>query len=96
MSAQEDREAVAAAEALYALSWCLRAVAQGWALDPRERATALALLAAGIPGINPADLAAATKILATTRRLSGRRRDRGAELSVQFAEQVVESRGLGR
>jgi hypothetical protein len=83
MSAQEHREAVAAAEALYAISWCLRAVAQGWALDPRERAAALAILAAGIPGIDPADLAAAKKILAATRRLSGRR-DQAAELSVQL------------
>ena len=63
------------AASLAALSWCLRAVAQGWSLDPRERDACLSLLAAGIPGTNAADLAAAVKFLQAPRRLSGRRRD---------------------
>lgn len=86
MSAREDREAVAAAEALQATAWCLRAVAQGWALDPRERAAAIELLAGGIRGAAVADLQAAGKILASSRRLSGRRREQAAELSIRFAE----------
>ena len=86
MSAREAREAAAAVEALHAISWCLRAVAQGWVLDPRERAAALALLAGGILGAEAADLAAAQKILAASRRLRGRQRYRAAELSARFAE----------
>ena len=74
------------AASLAALSWCLRAVAQGWALDPRERSTALAILAAGIPGTNAADLAAAVKFLQAPRRLSGRRRGQASQLSIRFAE----------
>ncbi len=86
MSTQEAREAAAAAEALGALSWCLRAVAQGWSLDPRERDACLSLLAAGIPGTDAADLAMTQKILAASRRLGSRQRDRAASLSVRFRE----------
>ena len=74
------------AASLAALSWCLRAVAQGWSLDPRERDACLSLLAAGIPGTNAADLAMTQKILAVSRRLSGRRRDQASQLSIRFAE----------
>ena len=88
MSAQDDREAAAAVEVLHAISWCLRAVAQGWVLDPRERAAALALLAGGIPGVATAELTAAMKVLAASHRLTVRQRHRAAELSVQLAEQV--------
>ena len=52
------------AASLAALSWCLRAVARGWALDPRERAACLAILEPGIPGVAVADLAMTQKILA--------------------------------
>ena len=84
MSARDDREAVAAAEALYALSWCVRAVAQGWTLDPRERTAALALLARGMEGISTADLQAAVKLLQAPHRLGRRQRNRAAELSARI------------
>ena len=74
------------AASLTALSWCLRAVACGWSLDPRERDACLSLLAAGIPGTNAADLAMTQKILAASRRLGSRQRDRAASLSVRFRE----------
>jgi hypothetical protein len=90
MSAREDREANAAVEALHAISWCLRHLACGWSLDPRERAAAIELLAGGIPGADGADLEAATKILASSRRLGRRQRDRAAELSVRLAEQAAD------
>ena len=86
MSAQEDREAAAAAEALYAISWCLRAMACGYGLLSAERAACLRLLEAGIPGVDTTALQAAGKILSATRRLGSRQRDRAAELSVRFAE----------
>ena len=74
------------AASLTALSWCLRAVACGWSLDPRERAACLAILEPGIPGVAVADLAMTQKILAVSRRLSGRRRDQASQLSIRFAE----------
>ena len=74
------------AASLAALSWCLRAVARGWALDPRERAACLAILEPGIPGVAVADLAMTQKILAASRRLGSRQRDRAASLSVRFRE----------
>ncbi len=73
-------------EALLALSVCLRYLAYGYGLHPRERAAALAILAAGIPGIDPADLAAAVKLLQAPRRLGSRRREKASELSIRFAE----------
>jgi hypothetical protein len=88
VSAQENREAAAAVEALHAISWCLRAVAQGWTLDPRERTAALALLARGMEGISAADLQAAVKLLRAPHRLGRRQRNRAAELSVRLAEQA--------
>ncbi len=77
------------AASLAAISWCLRAVAQGWALDPRERSAAIALLEGGIPGTEAADLQAATKILRSARRLSERQRDRASELSMRFATEAA-------
>ncbi len=74
------------AASLAALSWCLRAVARGWALDSRERAACLAILEPGIPGVAVADLVMTQKILAVSRRLSGRRRDQASQLSIRFAE----------
>ena len=74
------------AASLAALSWCLRAVAQGWALDPRERSTALAILAAGIPGTNAADLVATMKVLTTPRRLTARKREQSSALSLRLQE----------
>lgn len=54
-----------------------------------ERAAGLAILTAGIPDVDAADLAAAQQILAPSRRLGSRQRDRAGELSVQLAEQAV-------
>ena len=73
-------------EAPRALSVCLRHLACGYGLDPRERTACLTLLAAGIPGVDTTALQAAGKILSATRRLGRRQRDRAAELSVRFAE----------
>ena len=50
--------------ALRALSTCLRHLACGYGLDPRERTAALALLAGGIPGVTAADLDATRKSVA--------------------------------
>ena len=90
MNTREVREAAAAVEALHAISWCLRALACGWSLDHRERTAALTLLEAGIPGAPAADLAAATKILRSARRLGGRRREKASELSVRLQAKAAE------
>lgn len=82
---RDRREAAAAAEALRALAICLRHLACGYGLDPRERAAALTLLEAGIPDTATADLEAVGKILRAARRLGRRQRDRAAELSVRLA-----------
>ncbi len=86
MSALTEREAAAVSDALRAIAECLRHLACGYGLDPRERAACLTLLAAGIPGVDTTDLQTAGKILASSRRLSGRRREQAAELSIRFAE----------
>lgn len=91
MSTREEREAIAAAEALHAISWCLRAVACRYGLLPAERAACLTLLAGGVPGAEAADLAAAVKLLQAPRRLSGRQREKAGELSVRLAEQAAAS-----
>lgn len=88
MSAREDREAVAAAEDLHAISWCLRAVACGYGLLPAERAACLTILAGGIPGTDAADLQTAEKLLQAPRRLGSRQRDQASDLSVRLAEWV--------
>ena len=80
------------AAALQALAECLRFLACGYGLDPRERAACLAVLEAGIPGADPADLAATTKLLASSGRLTGRQRDQASQLSVRFAERTDEVR----
>lgn len=76
-------------EALRAISTCLRHLACGWSLHPAEHAACISLLRAGIPGVDAADMAAAQKILAATRRQGRRQRDRAAELSVRLAEQAA-------
>ena len=75
--------------ALSDISECLRHLACGYGLLPAERAACLAILAAGISGIDPADLAAVGKILQAPRRLTGRQRDQASELSIRFAEQAA-------
>lgn len=74
------------AASLAAISWCLRAVAQGWVLDPRERSAALALLARGMEGVSADDLQAAVKLVRAPRRLSARQRNRASQISICFAE----------
>jgi hypothetical protein len=74
------------AAALRDVAECLRHLACGYGLDPRERAACLRLLKAGIPDADSADLAAATKLLqAALRGLTGRQRDQASELSIRFA-----------
>ena len=80
-------------EAMGALSICLRHLAYGWSLHPAERAACLSLLQSRVPGVLAADLAAAMKVLALTRRLTGRQRDQASELSVRFAEMGASRRG---
>lgn len=80
-------------EAMGALSICLRHLAYGWSLHPAERAACRSLLQSRVPGVLAADLAAAMKVLALTRRLTGRQRDQASELSVRFAEMGASRRG---
>ena len=72
--------------ALQALAECLRFLACGYGLDPRERVACLAILEAGIPGIDPSDLQSAAKLLAASGRLTSRQRDKASELSLRLAE----------
>ena len=73
------------AAALRDLSECLRHLACGYGLDPRERAAAIAILEAGIPGVDVGDLQAAVKILQSSQRcLTGRQRDQASKLSSRF------------
>ena len=74
--------------ALQALAECLRFLACGYGLDPRERVACLAILEAGIPGIDPSDLQSAAKLLASSGRLTGRHRAQASELSIRFQERV--------
>ena len=76
------------AAALSDISECLRHLACGYGLVPAERAACLAILEAGIPGVDPAELAAAMKSLAISGRLTGRQREKASELSVRFQERV--------
>jgi hypothetical protein len=85
MSALAEREAAAVSDALRAIAECLRHLACGYGLMAAERAAAIAILAAGIPGTDAAALAAAAKILRSSRRLSSRRRDEASALSLRFA-----------
>ena len=72
--------------ALRAVSTCVRHLACGYGLHPRERAAASAILAAGIPRVDAVDLETAPKFLRSSCDLSGRRRERAGELSVRFAK----------
>ena len=74
------------AAALQAIAECLRHLACGYGLDPRERAACIELLQAGVPGIDRADLAAAVKILASSGCRTGRQREKASELSLRLAE----------
>ncbi len=78
----------APAAVLHAISWCLRALSCGYGLDPRERAAAIAILSAGIPGVDATDLETAAKFLRSSCRLSSRRREKASKLSVRLAEWV--------
>ena len=73
------------AAALSDISECLRHLACGYGLDPRERAACCAILEAEIPGMDPADRQAAGKILQVQRRLTGRQRDHASELSLRLS-----------
>ena len=73
------------AAALEALSDCLRFLANGWALHPTERAACLAILDAGMPDLDPADLQAAAKLLASSGRLTGRQREKASEQSLRLS-----------
>ena len=74
------------AAALSDISECLRHLACGYGLVPAERAACLAILEAGIPGMEPADLATTTKLLQVPRRLTGRQREKASELSLRLRE----------
>ena len=76
------------AAALQAIAECLRHLACGYDLDPRERAACIELLQAGVPGIDRADLAAAMKILASSGRRTGRQREKASELSLRFSAEA--------
>ena len=86
---QEAAVPVDGTAALEALAECLRHLACGYGLNPRERAACVAILEAGIPGMDPADLQAATKLLASSGRLTGRQRDQASALSVRLAERAA-------
>ena len=73
------------AAALQALAECLRHLACGYGLDPRERGACIANLEAGILGVADADLAAVAKLLQVRRRLTCRQRAQASELSVRLA-----------
>ena len=82
--------------ALEALAECLRHLACGYGLDPRERAAAIAIVEAGIPGMERPDLQAATKLLASSGRLTGRQREKASELSLRLIEVVTSLAKLER
>lgn len=82
---QEAAVPVDGAAALHDLAECLRFLACGYGLDPRERAACLAILEAEIPGMDPADRQAAGKILQVQRRLTGRQREKASELSLRLS-----------
>ena len=80
---QEPAAPVDGAAALSDISECLRHLACGYGLDPRERAACLRLLETS--GLDRVELAAATKILQVQRRLTGRQRDQASELSLRLS-----------
>ena len=72
------------AAALSDISECLRYLACGYGLDPRERSACLSILEAGLRSLDVADLQAAVKILESSRRLTARQRDQASELSLRL------------
>ena len=95
MSALEEREPAAPDldAVLPAVAICLRHLACGYGLLQAERAACLSLLQSRVPGVLAADLAAAMKVLASTRHLTARQRHEASELSVRFAEMGASRRG---
>ena len=83
------------AAALQALAECLRFLACGWTLDPRERSACVAILEAGVPGAPAPDLEAARKIIEQSgqRRLPARARGRAGEFSVRLLKRAEALRG---
>ncbi len=81
---QEPAAPMDGAAALSDISECLRHLACGYGLDPRERAACLRLLKAGIAGGDAADLQAAVKVLQSQRRLADRQRTQASELSLRL------------
>ena len=82
---QEAAAPVDGAAALEAIAECLRHLACGYGLDPRERAACLVILEAGIPGVDPADLRAAGQLLQAACRLTSRQRAQASELSLRLS-----------
>jgi hypothetical protein len=89
MSVLAEREAAAVSDALRAIAGCLRHLACDYGLMAAERAACLRLLETTTPGIDPADLQAAVKLLQAPRRLTGRQREKASELSLRLAERAV-------
>jgi hypothetical protein len=87
---QEAAVPVDGTAALEALAECLRHLACGYGLNPRERAACIAIVEAGILDVAPADLQAAGKLLQAARQLTGRQREKASELSLRLRE-VAES-----
>ena len=73
------------AAALCDVAECLRHLACGYGLDPRERAAAIAILEVRVPGVPDAEFAAARIILAAT-RLTARQRQQASALSIRLRE----------
>ncbi len=82
---QEAAAPVDGTAALEALAECLRHLACGYGLDPRERAACIAIVDAGILDVAPADFQAAGKLLASSGRLTGRQREKASELSLRLS-----------
>ena len=89
----DDRgqEAAVPADGAAALAECLRFLACGYGLMPAERAACLRLLETGIPGAEPADLAAVMKVLASV-RLTGHQREQASALSIRLSAAAEASR----
>ena len=88
LPADSNADAPDPAGALAAVATCLRHLAYGYGLDPREREACLRLLQRPLPRAGPADIDAARKILeqAGQRRMGVRARDRASKLFVRLAE----------
>ena len=88
LPADSNADAPDPAGALAAVATCLRHLAYGYGLDPREREACLRLLQRPLPDAGPADIDAVRKILeqAGQRRMGVRARDRASKLFVRLAE----------